>query len=63
VPLHTIKKYPTPLQGSSFANFLFSPNLVYFIDVSAVSCEFTIRSCATNLIVLIIPPGLYNLRP
>ena len=31
---HQIKKYPTPLQGLTNANFLFSPNFNYFIDVA-----------------------------
>jgi hypothetical protein len=31
---YQIKKFPTPLQGLSYANFLFSPNLNFFIDVA-----------------------------
>jgi hypothetical protein len=34
---YQIKKYPTPLQGHTYANFLFSPNLNYFIDISVVN--------------------------
>ena len=55
---HQIKKYPTPLQGDSFANFLFSPNFNFFIDVAVCHKTFVIRSCATNQIVLHIPKGL-----
>jgi hypothetical protein len=41
--LHTIKKFPTSLQGESYANFLFSPNLNYFIDVAVTDEQFCIR--------------------
>jgi hypothetical protein len=34
--LHQIKKYPTPLQGLTNANFLFSPDLTHFIDVAVI---------------------------
>ena len=60
--IHQIKKYPTVLQGSTLSNFLFSPNLNYFIDVAVIRNQFCIRSCATNEIVLFIPKGLYGFK-
>ena len=60
--LFQIKKYPTPLQGFTCANFLFSPNLNFFIDVAVISSQFIIRSAATNEIMLYIPRGLYGFK-
>ena len=60
--LYQIKKYPTPLQGLTSANFLFSPNLNYFIDVAVIRSQFIIRSAATNEILLYIPRGLYGFK-
>jgi hypothetical protein len=59
---YQIKKYPTPLQGKTFTNFLFSPNLNFFIDVAVKLRQFCIRSCATNQIVLWIPKGLISFK-
>jgi hypothetical protein len=43
VHLYNIKKYPTPLQGAGYANFLFSPNFDYFVDVAVIKSQFCIR--------------------
>ena len=59
---YQIKKYPTPLQGESYANFLFSPNLNFFIDVAIKDKQFCIKSCATNQVVMWIPKGLITFK-
>jgi len=59
---YQFKKYPTPLQGSTYANFLFSPDLNYFIDVAVIHNQFVIKSSATNEIVIKIPRGLYGFK-
>jgi hypothetical protein len=59
---YQIKKYPSPLQGRSFANFLFSPNLTFFIDVAIKHKQFTIKSSATNQVLVKIPTGLLSFK-
>jgi hypothetical protein len=57
---HQIKKYPSTLQGLTYANFLFSPNFNHYIDVDVGSKRFCVCSVETNEPVLYIPKGLYK---
>lgn len=60
--LYQIKKYPTPLQGTTSANFLFSPNFTYFFDVDSTNNNFIIKQSSTNQTVFSIPRGLFGFK-
>jgi hypothetical protein len=62
VPTWNIQKFPLPLQGLSYANFLFSPNFNFFIDANINNQEFVIKASKTNETVCRIPNDLYRFR-
>lgn len=59
---HRIKQYPLMLAECTSANFLFSPNFQFYLDVEYILGYFVIKCCKTNEIHKVIPPDLVDLR-
>lgn len=57
-----IKQYPLMLAETTSANFLFSPNFKYYLDVEYIMGYFVIKSCSNNAAFKQIPADLIDLR-
>lgn len=60
--INQIKRYPTPLQGTTTANFLFSPNFNYYFDVDSQETIFVIKNVATSKVVFKIARGMFGFK-
>lgn len=60
--VHHIKRFPRLIQGTSSANFIFSPDFDFFIDIDYKMGNFVIRKAEDESIFKRIPQGLINLN-
>jgi hypothetical protein len=60
--IYHIKRFPRLIQGLCSANFVFSPDFTYFIDVDFKIGNFVIRHSKDETIYKVIPRGMINLN-
>lgn len=55
-----IKRFPYDLAECTFVNYLFSPNLMYYLDFNKSKNVFVIKNTIDQTDFCVIPPGLMN---
>jgi hypothetical protein len=55
-----MSKFPMDMSENTYANYLFSPDLMYYLDYDRMSRQFVIKETLTQKPFVKIPKGLMN---